>query len=175
MANKVFNSVDLSGQLRIIDGKKYVEFKAATRTHTLPIIAKENFRPGDWVNFYGTLNTKNVSGVDGRRHKVWYAEGNLYCGDENVYRNSVVASGTVISKAELRYTPLSNRLICDFVVACGESYFNCIVFGSAAEALHAHKSVGDGIVIDPGMFQSRDYEKNGETRTAYEVLARKFI
>lgn len=167
----------LYGRMAHADGKKYIQFvTGGGTTYTLPVVCDWDAADGMWVGFRGQLRTNNFIGDDGLRHKRWFADGVLFRSVDEVYRNELmVSTGTIVKLDTMRTTPLTNRRIVDFVVAEGDNYFNCIAFGSTADMLLNFKKVGDMINIYDGMFQSRDYDKLGETKTAYEVCVRHFV
>lgn len=86
--------------------------------------------------------------------------------------NSVELEGVIVHKGELRETPLG-RYICDLVIAVPTSndktsYINILVWNKTASFMADYGKIGDQISLS-GRFQSREYRKDGETRTAYEV------
>lgn len=98
-------------------------------------------------------------------------ESMIYSGiDENV----VSLEGIVCIKKEIRETYFSKKKITDFSLAVDRKYnwksdyIPCIAWEHSAEVINDDIAVGTGIGIT-GRFQSRDYMKNGEKKTAFEV------
>lgn len=167
----------LMGQLKHIDGKKFISFKTkGNQEHILPITTRQDFDEDAWVILDGELRTASAFDKATKKfHKRHFGTGSLSLGDNGVYMNALqIPTGTVVRVCTLRTTPLTNRKIVDFVVAEGNDYYNCIAFGEAAQRLTDSKAVGDAIDITNSKFQSRKYIKDGETRTAYEVCVSHF-
>ena len=170
------NRLALVGRLFHSGEGKFILFKTNAKAHLLPVRSKEDFSGGSWVVFTGKLSTESVwdSGL-GRWRKLCFGEGEISPTMSREYENRFsLLGGSVVKMFELRTTPLTKRKIVDFVVAKGDDYFNCIVFGKGAERLVDTKKVGDDISISTAMFHARDYEKNGVSKTAYEVCVRDF-
>lgn len=163
------------GQLRHIDEKKYISFRTESKEHLLPIVSKGDAAEGAWVHFSGKLCTRFIP--DGDRHrKVWFGLGDLFKSSEGFYVNELsVSKGVLVKLDTLRTTPLTFRKIVDFVVADGQDYYNCIAFGKTADRLIRHKKVGREIFIVSAQFHARNYTKDGELLTAYEVCVRDFV
>lgn len=90
--------------------------------------------------------------------------------DEENY-NDVFLEGYICKKPTYRKTPLG-REVSDVVLAvnraCGRTdYIPCICWGRNA-LYAANTSVGSYVRL-AGRVQSREYQKNGETKTAYEM------
>lgn len=172
------NKLVLIGRLKYIDGKKYISFRTESKEHVLPVVANCDAADGAWVGFTGQLHTGSIWDAEqGRYHKTWFGKGELCeVGECPYYLNEVqVCAGTLVKVDRIRTTPLTMRKILDFVVADGNDYFNCIAFGRTAERLLEEKQEGDRICIRSAMFHSRDYQKDGETKTAYEVCVKSFV
>ena len=168
------SKLTLMGQIRHIDEKKYISFRTESKEHLLPIVSDVDAAEGEWVHFFGQLRTRSVP--DGERHrKIWFGLGDLYPSVEGIYLNELTVSGKVVRVDELRTTPLTLRKIVDFVVVDGLDYYNCIAFGKTADRLIEYKKKGCEIVFTSAQFNSRDYTKDGEQRTAYEVCVRDFV
>ena len=170
------NRLVLVGNMVHVGENKFVQFRTASKTHLLPIKSKDDFESGAWVRFEGVLSTNSVwDAALGRRRKLCFGEGDISITVSREFDNTFsLLGGSVVRIFELRTTPLTRRKIVDFVVAKGEDYFNCIVFGKDAERLISTKKVGDDISISKALFHSREYTKNGEAKTAYEVCVRDF-
>lgn len=165
------NQLSIKGRLVVKDGNKFISYLTQTKEYLLPIKVDEVFADGAWVSFTGTLNTKRKENEKG---KIWFGQGTLSSGVEGEYLDEFSAEGTIVRIFDMRTTPLTSRKVIDFTVACGDSYYNCIAFGTYADQLVRTKKVGDAIEFNPAVFQSRDYTKEGETKTAYEVCVRRF-
>ena len=169
------NKLILEGKFVLRDGKKYISYPTMSKSYLLPIVADGVFKEGEHVYFEGVLRTRNVWRDDGKSHKMWFGEGQLNSSRGGCFQNSFTTNGTVVRIFEPRITPVSKRKIVDCIVAYEDNYYNCILFGCDADRFVATKKVGSPISISCSLFQSRDYVKNGETKTAYEVCIRKFI
>lgn len=95
--------------------------------------------------------------------------------------NNVVLIGRICSDIESR-TTTSGKTVCNFRIAVDRSYskngnketdfINVVCWESQATFLERYFHKGDMIAIQ-GSIQTRNYEdKNGNKRTAFEVLAR---
>lgn len=168
------NNLFMRGQLVKKGEKAFIKFNTNSRSHYLPIESDGGFADGSWVRLDGILETKSFVKDDGKYGKIWVASGEIISSSYGSFVNTFTASGVVVKVFPLRITQLTERKIVDFVVACGDNYYNCIAFGYLAEELIAKKRVGSKIEIKIATFQSREYEKNGETRVAYEVVVRRF-
>lgn len=165
----------LKGQMRHIDGKKYISFCTESKEHLLPIVAHEDAAEGAWVHFSGILRTQSIP-EGGRYRKAWFGLGDLHPSPAGLYANELtVESGVVVRVDELRTTPLTLRKIVDFVVADGKDYYNCIAFGKTADRIIRYKKKGRDIILLSAQFHSRAYMKDGEPKTAYEVCVRDFV
>jgi single-strand DNA-binding protein len=135
------------------------------------IIKKDNLidSTDDRVTINGEIRSRNS---DGHLLVYFYAtESMIYSGiDENV----VALEGIVCIKKEIRETLFSKKKITDFSLAVDRKYnwksdyIPCIAWEHSAEVINDDIAVGTGIGIT-GRFQSRDYMKNGEKKTAFEV------
>ncbi len=135
------------------------------------IIKKDNLI--DSTDCRITLNGEIRSRNSDRHLLVYFyaTESMNYSGvDENV----VSLEGTVCIKKEIRETPSSKKKITDFSLAVERKYnwksdyIPCIAWKYSAEVINDDIAVGTGIGIT-GRFQSRDYMKNGEKKTAFEI------
>lgn len=121
------------------------------------------------ITLNGEIRSRNS---DGHLLVYFYATESMnYSGvDENV----VSLEGTVCIKKEIRETPSSKKKITDFSLAVDRKYnwksdyIPCIAWEYSAEIINDDIAVGTGIGIT-GRFQSRDYMKNGEKKTAFEI------
>lgn len=91
--------------------------------------------------------------------------------DELNLLNKITLDGFLCKKPIYRMTPLG-RKICDIYLAVNRSngkndYIPCIAWGKVAEKL-SELTVGEAVKV-VGRLQSREYLKNEEVRTAYEV------
>lgn len=95
--------------------------------------------------------------------------------------NNVVIMGRFVSTPELKYTS-SQTAVTSFTLAVERSYarqgedrqtdfINCVAWRNTAEFITKYFQKGDMIAVT-GSIQTRNYEdKNGNKRTAVEVLA----
>ena len=173
------SKLTLMGKLRRIEDKKFISFLTkGEHEHLLPIRTGDitDWEDGSWVCFDGELKTAvTFDPVAGKQRKLHFGSGSLTSGVENTYLNNfTVTNGTIVKIYDLRTTPLTHRKIVDFVLADGNDYYNCIIFGGGAQLFSDTKKVGDKIDIVDGRFQSREYQKDGKTLKAYEVCVEHF-
>jgi single-strand DNA-binding protein len=92
--------------------------------------------------------------------------------------NLVVLTGRITAEVELKTTP-NGVSVCTFSIAVDRGYgenkqtdfINCVAWRSTAEFVSKYFSKGSMIGIE-GSIQTRKYQdKNGNTRTAFEVVA----
>lgn len=132
---------------------------------------------GKEIEIYGEVRTRNEWEGSKRHLKVYVWAKEIYTpAPEALDTNRVMLDGTICKKPILRDTPLGRR-ICEVLLAVnrpyGEAdYIPCILWGKSAEIV-SEKDVGTRLVIR-GRLQSREYEKNGQIMTAYEVSAEQF-
>ena len=92
--------------------------------------------------------------------------------------NTIVLQGRLTKAAELRYTN-SGKGVCSFTMAVdrfgkdnGADFINCVAWEKTAEFITTYFSKGDPILVQ-GQLQSRQYEdRDGNKRTAHEVVVR---
>ena len=131
----------------------------------------------DWVNVKGRLQTRNVKGKDGKKHKKMYIYADRISNQEIDYycnKNEIEFFGTLVHKDVLRKTP-KGKTVMDIIVAVngedGSQYPSVIVWGNVAENVDC-LPIGTDLYIK-GRFQSREYMKETENgiqvRTAYEI------
>ena len=89
--------------------------------------------------------------------------------------NHVVLQGRLTKDVELRYTQ-TEKAVASFTVACdrgkdsGADFINCVAWEKTGLFIDKYFSKGRMILID-GRLTHRNYEdKNGNKRTAYEVV-----
>ena len=94
--------------------------------------------------------------------------------------NRVILVGRMVADPELKQTP-NNLSVCSFSIAVNRNYsknggqqadfINIVAWRSQAEIVAKYFHKGNQIGID-GSIQTRQYtDKNGNKRTAFEVLA----
>ena len=94
--------------------------------------------------------------------------------------NRIFITGNLTRDPELKYTP-QGKAVCSFSVANnrewtganGEkqkktSFFNCQAWGKTGETISKFFAKGRKILV-MGSMESRDYEKDGQKRTVWEV------
>ena len=181
------NKVMIEGYVeRIEHGKMILAVKRNSGENdyiplNVPEHAKSYILEGTHVAATGYLKTENDYGEDGKMHKHMYIETECIQSDcfvdKSGYRNSMLFEGTICKKDVVRKTPLGRTLI-DFVVAVNnpdtkESYYiSCIAWSGSAVMIDSYP-VGTKLTIK-GRFQSRDYAKNDEVKTAYEISVFRF-
>lgn len=137
----------------------------------IPVKTHDQVEEGTHVALTGSLNTQNILGEDdGKSHKKMYVWGNII-DPANSYVNDVEFDGVICKKDVLRGTP-QGRTIIDFIVAVNSgyrrsSYISCIAWSGSARWVES-LVIGTKVHVK-GRFQSRDYIKNSESRTAYEI------
>lgn len=89
--------------------------------------------------------------------------------------NHIVLQGRLTKDVELRYTQ-TDKAVASFTIACdrgrnnGTDFINCVAWQQTAEFIHKYFDKGDMILVD-GRLQQRNYEdKNGNKRTAFDVV-----
>lgn len=89
--------------------------------------------------------------------------------------NNIVLAGRITADVELK-TTTSGKSVCSFTIAVARDKENtdfipCVAWGTTAEFVSKYFRKGSAICIR-GELRSRSYEdRNGQKRTAYEVLA----
>ena len=136
----------------------------------IPIKTYDQIEEGAHISLVGSLNTKNIKDENGKSHKKMYVWGNVV-DPTNTYINDVEFDGVICKKDVLRVTP-QGRIIIDFIVAVNSgyrrsSYVSCIAWSGSARWVE-DLEIGTKVHVK-GRFQSRDYLKDNETRTAYEI------
>ena len=96
--------------------------------------------------------------------------------------NKIVIMGRISHDQELRYTP-SGKAVCSFTVAVDRArkkedgsydtdWIRCVAWDSKGEFIARHFEKGKPIVVE-GRMQTRDYtDKDGNKRTATEIIVR---
>lgn len=89
--------------------------------------------------------------------------------------NNIVLAGRITADVELK-TTTSGKSVCSFTMAISRDKENtdfipCVAWGTTAEFVSKYFHKGSAICIR-GELRTRSYEdRNGQKRTAYEVLA----
>lgn len=163
------------------EGRKYYTGKIITvrnsgKEDIIPLIIKEpvavQLEQGKEYTLTGQFRSRNILVGEKRRLELSaYITG---ISEETEISNYVELDGFICKEPKYRITPF-NRKITDLLVAVNRTYHNsdyipCITWGEYAEVSSKY-NVADEVVLK-GRIQSRDYEKDGETRTAYEVSVR---
>lgn len=99
-----------------------------------------------------------------------------YYEDERSYPMNITAqSGRLTRDPELRYTKAQQRPVCLFRIAVDRpgvkdktDFFDCVAWDKKAEFVSRYFKKGQRIEVS-GILTSREYEKNGEKRTATEI------
>ena len=129
----------------------------------------------DWVRMFGSVQTKNLKGSDGKNHKkTFVCADRIAIIEHSENKNEVEFTCTLVRKDCLRRTP-KGKVVMDIVAAIndgnGSQYPSCIVWGSVAENVDC-LDIGSELLVQ-GRFQSREYikttEEFEEVRVAYEI------
>lgn len=160
---------------------------------TIPLVIPENILKncpdceGKTVYIRGNYRSRNVYSRDReKKHLILYVHVRYidYPNNPNIQRtNNTLLTATVVKPPVLRRTPLSNRLICDVLVAVSRggrgrfSDYIPVIFWSRQASLIGKCKTGDKLQIS-GQIQSREYmkrydEERKENKIAYEVSAYK--
>ena len=99
--------------------------------------------------------------------------------------NKVILVGRLGRDPETKYTS-SGQAVCNFSIATDESYkdrngerqkhvewHKIVVWGKQAETAQQYLKKGSLVFIE-GKIQSREWEKGGEKRTSFEIVASSF-
>lgn len=128
-----------------------------------------NIKEGSRVKVSGAIQTKTVN-----RHLYIYifAYDLTEVGNSDAVDNDQLKfEGYICSKPVLRRTPLTQRTICDCLLAVNDRglsyYIPCICWNRNAEKM-ADGEMGDKFYIS-GRLQSREYVKDGKTFVVNEV------
>ena len=92
--------------------------------------------------------------------------------------NRVMLSGNLTRDPELKSTPGGTAVLSFGIAVNGKkggqdytNFFDCVVFGNYATAMHPHLSKGQKVAID-GQLSYSSWEQNGQRRSAVEVIVR---
>lgn len=126
---------------------------------------------GVCVGVRGEFRSFNQHDEDKNRVKLYVFVNNIEVLTDNSNINDVFLEGYICKSPTYRHTPLG-REIADAVIAVNRSYnksdyIPCIFWGRNAYFMRSLKA-GDRIRV-AGRIQSREYVKNDETKTAYEL------
>lgn len=123
------------------------------------------------VFLVGQFRSYNQHDSDKNRLKLYVFATEVTLTDEQRDINDVFLEGYLCKTPTYRHTPLG-REISDLMLAVNRSYnksdyIPCICWGRSAYYAKGLEA-GNGIRV-AGRIQSREYDKNGETKTAYEL------
>lgn len=126
------------------------------------------------VHITGELRSYNQREIDKSRLKVFIFVNTIESIDEEHNINDVFIEGYICKQPVYRRTPLG-REITDIILATNRAYnksdyIPCIVWGRNAYYTK-NLSTGDRIRV-AGRIQSREYTKDNEVKTAYELSVR---
>lgn len=135
------------------------------------LIDINNSLMGVCVGVTGEFRSFNQHDEDKNRVKLYVFVNNIEVLTDNSNINDVFLEGYICKSPTYRHTPLG-REIADAVIAVNRSYnksdyIPCIFWGRNAYFIKSLKA-GDHIRV-AGRIQSREYVKNDETKTAYEL------
>jgi primosomal replication protein N len=146
----------------------------------LPVLISEKLKIANAGQFFaevrGEIRSYNQVTETGTKLILSLFAKNIRELSEEEHYNQVTLNAFLTKKPVLRTTPLG-RTICDILIAVNRKtsksdYIPCVIWGKNAEEAST-LNVSDNIIIE-GRLQSREYNKNGETRIAYEVSVNKF-
>lgn len=92
-----------------------------------------------------------------------------------LYLNKIMIAGNLTKAPEIKYTS-SGKAVANLSLAVNEpksdavSFFRVIVWEKQAENAVKYLDKGSPVIIE-GKIQSRKYDKDGETRSAFEIVA----
>lgn len=126
---------------------------------------------GKSVYVVGELRTYNQHDEDKNRLRLYVFANELCFIDNSKSVNDVFLEGYICKQPTYRHTPMG-REIADVMLAVNRAYgksdyIPCVMWGRTAYYARS-LSVGRCIRV-AGRIQSRDYTKEGETKTAYEL------
>ena len=180
MENNKVELVGIAGELKFnheTHSEKFYETQIRIKRHsdsidTLPVIVSERLIDkqdidNTRVKVIGELHSKNA---DGKLILFIFAK-EFISNVEEADKNEIELDGFLCKTPTYRQTPLG-REISDILLAVNRSYgrsdyIPCVVWGRSARYVKK-LNISDTIKIK-GRFQSREYIKNGEVKTAYEV------
>lgn len=176
---KKLNIVNIQGDLieKFVDGDITFGIISTERTSgnidKVPFRTKScDFEIGTKIRLVGNVQTENVRDAAGVNHKKIFVYGIVMSVEDNNFRNEVEFNGTLVRKEELRTTPAGKTII-DAVIAInnnGKSYYPAVILWGSVARFVSMLEIGTNVNVQ-GRFQSREYTKNGECRTAYEISA----
>ena len=90
--------------------------------------------------------------------------------------NSIVLSGRLSAKPELRYTTSSNRAFCPFTIACNGAndeveFLDCVAWGKQAENLCNFQDKGDMVGVTGRLTTNMYTNKDGIKVKKYVISA----
>ena len=165
--DKTNNSVFIAG--RMCSGNIRVERLSGT-ADIIPVRGN-GFLKNESVIISGRFKSENV----GNRLCLFIVPDAVEYTKDNQQANEIKLKGRICKKPTFRTTP-QGRWICDLLVAVdGDDgdvdFVPCVAWGKNAVTASLH-TVGTAVDIC-GRIQSREYLKNGEIKTAYEVSINK--
>lgn len=152
-------------------------FRQSGIVDEIPVLASEkNFSiihdlNSEYIEVTGEFRSYNQE-IDGKRRLVLSVLAKtISLSTPNNYDNRITLDGFICKQPNLRKTPLG-RTICDLLMAVNRKtrksdYIPCVAWGKIADTASELK-VGDNVILN-GRIQSRQYTKNEETKTVYEV------
>ena len=181
--NKLIISGKIMSELTLASekcGEKFYDFTIGVPRlsgiyDTLPVVISEHILPeggahvGNTIHIRGQFRSYNKL-IDGKMRLILKIFAQEILDEEPESCNEITLSGFICREPSYRLTPL-NREITDLLIAVNRKnrsdYIPCIAWGNNARFTKALK-IGNKVTIT-GRVQSREYQKNGVTRTAYEV------
>lgn len=126
---------------------------------------------GSYVAVKGGFRSHNQHDADKNRLKLYVFVNTIELLTDNNNVNDVYLEGYICKQPVYRHTPLG-REIADIMLAVNRSYnksdyIPCILWGRNAQYIST-LNAGSCIRV-AGRIQSRDYTKNNEVKTAYEL------
>lgn len=126
---------------------------------------------GSYVYIKGGFRSYNQHDVDKNRVKLYVFVDSMEMVTNDKYINDVFLEGFICKTPTYRHTPLG-REVSDVTLAVNRAYnksdyIPCILWGRNAYAVRS-LDAGERIRVS-GRIQSREYNKHGEVKTAYEL------
>ena len=152
-------------------------FRQSGIVDKIPVLASEkNFSiihdlSSEYIEVTGEFRSYNQE-IDGKRRLVLSVLAKtISLSAPYIYDNRITLDGFICKQPNLRTTPLG-RTICDLLIAVNRKtrksdYIPCVAWGKIADTANELK-VGDNVILN-GRIQSRQYTKNDEVKTVYEV------
>lgn len=168
--NKVYLTGKLDGDRKISvkreSGKTDIVNVLCTALAAMPTIELAKASKGTIL-----VSGKYKAVDDEQHHKHQFVEIDdaILINKRDVDVNEFYFNGVVVANKGLRTTPLTNKVICDAIIVIDEkNYVPCLAFGSIATLLS--KCNPGTKIVARARCQSREYNKDDNIKTAFEVV-----